>query len=71
MIIGYILVYLLIDVIYHLYIFRDHLATYYYEWAFLRSERHTSALFICLSALDNNSETFLAHIDPKLVCYHF
>ncbi|KAG7169257.1 run domain Beclin-1-interacting and cysteine-rich domain-containing protein-like [Homarus americanus] len=46
---------------------RDHVKKHFHPWALMRSQEHTSAIITCLRALEENSQSVLADINPKLL----
>ncbi|XP_038050031.1 run domain Beclin-1-interacting and cysteine-rich domain-containing protein-like isoform X2 [Patiria miniata] len=46
---------------------REHLSRYYHDDAFLCSEAHFKALYICLQSVEQNNASLLADLDPMLL----
>ncbi|XP_022098659.1 run domain Beclin-1-interacting and cysteine-rich domain-containing protein-like isoform X2 [Acanthaster planci] len=46
---------------------KEHLSRYYHDDAFLCSEAHFKALYICLQSVEQNNASLLADMDPMLL----
>ncbi|XP_033637474.1 run domain Beclin-1-interacting and cysteine-rich domain-containing protein-like isoform X1 [Asterias rubens] len=49
----------------------EHLSKYYYDDAFLCSQAHFQALYICLLSVEQNNASILADLDPMLLSCMF
>ncbi|KAK4302457.1 hypothetical protein Pmani_025454 [Petrolisthes manimaculis] len=46
---------------------RDHIEKHYHSWALMQSENYVGGVITCLQALEENSSTTLANVNPKLL----
>ncbi|KAK3852643.1 hypothetical protein Pcinc_040780 [Petrolisthes cinctipes] len=45
----------------------DHIEKHYHSWALMQSENYVGGVITCLQALEENSSTALANVNPKLL----